>query len=38
MRLPDALLALVKTRASERGIPYQRLIREVLEAEMRRRG
>ena len=38
MRLPDALLAEVKTRAAKRGIPYQRLIREAIEAEMRRPG
>lgn len=31
MRLPDSLLSAVKARADARGIPYQRLIREVLE-------
>ena len=31
MRLPEKLLDAVKTRASERGIPYQRWIREALE-------
>lgn len=31
MRLPGALLAAVKKRARQRGIPYQRLIREALE-------
>ena len=31
MRLPSSLLDAVKTRAKERGIPYQRLIREALE-------
>ncbi len=34
MRIPDSLLAAVKTRAGERGIPYQRLIREALEREV----
>ena len=36
MRLPDARLAEVKTRAAERGIPYQRLIREAIERTERR--
>lgn len=31
MRLPESLLAAVKDRASARGIPYQRFIREALE-------
>lgn len=31
MRLPDTLLAAVKQRASARGVPYQRFIRETLE-------
>ena len=31
MRLPQALLDAVKARAAERGIPYQRLIREAIE-------
>ena len=31
MRVPQALLDAVKARAAERGIPYQRFIREVLE-------
>lgn len=31
MRLPEALLAAVKAKARERGIPYTRLIREALE-------
>jgi predicted DNA binding CopG/RHH family protein len=31
MRLPEKLLDAVKTKASERGIPYQRWIRETLE-------
>ena len=31
MRLPESLLAAVKTRAEARGIPYQRFIREAVE-------
>lgn len=31
MRLPEPLLDAVKKRASARGIPYQRFIREALE-------
>ena len=31
MRLPESLLMAVRQRAGERGIPYQRFIREVLE-------
>ncbi len=31
MRLPESLLESVKARASKRGIPYQRFIREALE-------
>ena len=31
MRLPNSLLNAVKAKAAVRGIPYQRLIREVLE-------
>ena len=31
MRLPRALLEALKERAKQRGIPYQRLIREALE-------
>ena len=38
MRLPEALLSAVKQRADERGIPYQRLIREVLEQAIAHRG
>lgn len=34
MRLPERLLDAVKDRAKTRGIPYQRLIREVLERAM----
>jgi predicted DNA binding CopG/RHH family protein len=36
MRLPQPLPAAVKARAAERGIPYQRLIREALERELAR--
>jgi predicted DNA binding CopG/RHH family protein len=31
MRLPETLLAALKEHARQRGIPYQRLIREALE-------
>ena len=31
MRLPQGLLEAVKARAQARGVPYQRLIREMLE-------
>jgi predicted DNA binding CopG/RHH family protein len=31
MRLPEALLEAVKDRAKERGVPYQRFIRQALE-------
>lgn len=31
MRLPQGLVDAVKARARERGIPYQRLVREALE-------
>jgi predicted DNA binding CopG/RHH family protein len=31
MRLPEKLLDAVKAKASDRGIPYQRWIRETLE-------
>ena len=34
MRVPKPLLAAVKARAKERGIPYTRLIRETLERAM----
>ncbi len=37
MRIPDSLLAAVRTRAGERGIPYQRFIREVLERAVAKR-
>lgn len=36
MRLPEPLMAALKARAAERGIPYQRLIREALEQALRR--
>jgi predicted DNA binding CopG/RHH family protein len=31
MRLPESLLAAVRATAAKRGVPYQRLIREILE-------
>ena len=31
MRLPQSLLDALKAKAAERGIPYQRLIREAIE-------
>jgi predicted DNA binding CopG/RHH family protein len=31
MRLPQPLMDAIKARAAQRGIPYQRLIREALE-------
>ena len=31
MRVPQALMDAVKAKAAERGIPYQRLIREAIE-------
>ena len=34
MRLPEPLLTALKARAAQRGIPYQRLIREALEREL----
>lgn len=36
MRLPEPLMEALKARAAKRGIPYQRLIREVLEREVGR--
>jgi predicted DNA binding CopG/RHH family protein len=36
MRLPEPLMEALKTRAAQRGIPYQRLIREALEREVSR--
>jgi predicted DNA binding CopG/RHH family protein len=38
MRLPEGLITAVKARAAQRGIPYQRLIREALEREVGRKG
>lgn len=38
MRLPEALMEALKARAVQRGIPYQRLIREALERELGRNG
>ena len=35
MRLPQPLIDAVKARAAERGIPYQRLIREAIERAVR---
>ncbi|MGL4235787.1 CopG family antitoxin [Tabrizicola sp.] len=35
MRLPEALMDALKARAAQRGIPYQRLIREALEREVK---
>jgi predicted DNA binding CopG/RHH family protein len=37
MRLPTPLLDALKTRAKERGVPYQRYIREALERALSRR-
>jgi predicted DNA binding CopG/RHH family protein len=31
LRLPPEMLAAVKERAAERGVPYQRLIREAIQ-------
>lgn len=36
MRLPQPLIDTIKARAAERGIPYQRLIREAIEYAVRR--
>ena len=38
MRLPQPLLEAVKTRALARGVPYQRYIREALEAAVGRKA
>ena len=35
MRLPERLLAAIKAKADAQGIPYQRYIRQVLEADVR---
>lgn len=34
MRFPQSLLDAVKTRARQRGVPYQRLIREAVEKDL----
>ena len=34
MRLPESLLAAIKAKADAQGIPYQRYIRQVLEADI----
>ncbi len=38
VRLPKALLDAVKRRSAQRGIPYTRFIRDVLETALARRG
>lgn len=35
MRLPEGLMEALKARAKARGVPYQRLVREALEREVR---
>lgn len=35
MRLPEPLMQALKARAAQRGIPYQRLIREAIEHAVR---
>ena len=35
MRLPESLLAAIKAKAEAQGMPYQRYIRQVLEADVR---
>lgn len=37
MRLPKSLLDAVKASAAKAGVPYQRFIRQLLEAAMQRR-
>lgn len=37
MRLPESLLAALKEHAEQRGIPYQRFIRDILEQAVSRR-
>ena len=37
MRLPEALLDAVKTKAKEQGVPYTRYIRQLLEQDISRR-
>jgi len=34
MRLPESLLAAIKAKADAQGIPYQRYIRQVLDADV----
>jgi len=36
MRLPKSLLDALEERASQRGIPYTRLVRELMEPEISR--
>ncbi len=36
MRVPDALLQAVKTKANQRGIPFTRYIRMLMEQDIRR--
>jgi predicted DNA binding CopG/RHH family protein len=38
MRLPRALLDAVRARAAKEGVPYQRFIRQALEAAVATRG
>jgi len=38
LRMPEQLVAAVKARARERGIPYQRFIREAVERALRQKG
>lgn len=35
MRLPEPLMQALKAKAAQRGVPYQRLIREALESAIR---
>jgi predicted DNA binding CopG/RHH family protein len=35
MRLPESLLTAIKAKADAQGIPYQRYIRQVLDADVR---
>jgi predicted DNA binding CopG/RHH family protein len=38
MRLPEPLLAKIKARAEERGIPYQRYMRDLMERGLEKAG
>jgi predicted DNA binding CopG/RHH family protein len=38
MRLPGPLLVAIKVRAKKAGVPYQKFIRQVLEAALERAG